>query len=433
MEKKNQIKKIIVNQHNVLPKCNFKSRQLELPLESGKIVVVSGVRRCGKTTVLKLTRNILLNKGIELHKILLINFDDERLLLKTEELDLILQAYQELYPQIELNECYFFFDEIQNVENWEKFVRRIYDNETQNIFISGSNSKQLGSEIATSLRGRTLQYELYPLNFSEYLDFLNIKKDYYGSKDNALIINSFNTYLKQGGFPETIGEDDEQQQFILNDYFQVLLFRDIIERYKLTRISALKYYIQKLIANLGKPFSINKIFNELKSQNIKIDKGYLYEILEYIEAVYLGFRLYKFDYSVVNREMSDKKIYMIDNGLMNAISWQFSDNYGKLLENVVFIWLKQKFRNNIYYYKDKVECDFVVFDRDRPKYCIQVSHDISEQKTRRREIKGLLVALNYFEIDKGYIITAEYEEELTINGKQIVIKPAYKVMIDNKI
>ncbi len=301
MEKKNQIKKIIANQHKKIAASNFKSRQLELPLETNKIIVVSGVRRCGKTTVLKLIRNVLLNKGVELHKILFINFDDERLLLKTGELDLILQAYQELYPQTELNECYLFFDEIQNIENWEKFVRRVYDNETQNIFITGSNSKQLGSEIATSLRGRTLQYELFPLNFGEYLDFLDIKKEYYASKDNALIVNAFHTYLKQGGFPETINKDNEQQQFILNNYYQVLLFRDIIERYKLTRISALKYYIQKLISNLGKPFSINKIFNELKSQRIKIDKAYLYEILEYIEAVYLGFRLYRFDYSVVKQ------------------------------------------------------------------------------------------------------------------------------------
>jgi uncharacterized protein len=433
MSTKKRIKDIIVNQHNRAAENDLFPRELKLPVNSGKIVVVSGIRRCGKTTVLKLTQNILLSGGIDRQKILFFNFDDERLMLKTEELDLILQAYRELYPELDLNESYFFFDEIQNIENWEKFVRRVYDNETKNIFISGSNSKLLGSEIATSLRGRTLQYELYPLNFAEYLSFSNINPQYYGDKNYADMQNAFNKYLKEGGFPETIGKNIEDREYILGDYFQVLLFRDIIERYKLTRITALKYYIQKLVANLGKPFSINKIYNELKSQGVRVDKEYLYEIMEYIEAVYLGFRLYKFDYAIVNREMSDKKMYLADNGLLNAISWQFSKDNGKLLENTVFVWLKQQAKSDLFYYSQTTECDFVVFDRDRPTHCIQVCYDISDTDTRKREIKGLIDALHYFKLDKGYIITAEHEEEFDMDGKRIYIRPAYKVFIDNKL
>jgi predicted AAA+ superfamily ATPase len=433
MDKKNRIKDIIINQHNKPAEINLLPRELKLPLNSGKIVVVSGIRRCGKTTVLKLTRNALLNSNIGKHKILFFNFDDERLILKTNELDVILQAYREIYPELDLGESYFFFDEIQNIENWEKFVRRVYDNETKNIFISGSNSKLLGSEIATSLRGRTMLYELYPLSFTEYLSFCNINTQYYGDKNYAAIQNAFNKYLKEGGFPETIGKNIEEREYILGDYFQVLLFRDIIERYKLTRIAALKYYIQKLVANLGKPFSINKIYNELKSQGTKVDKEYLYEILDYVEAVYLGFRLYKFDYAVVNREMSDKKMYLADNGLLNGISWQFSEDKGKLLENIVFVWLKQKAKNNLFYYSQTSECDFVVFDRDKATQCIQVSYDISEPETRKREITGLLKAMNYFKLQKGYIITAEQEENLIVDNKMIFIKPAYMVFIDNNI
>ncbi len=431
MERKNIIKSIIASQHNELSDFKLFDRDLKVPVGSGKIIVISGIRRCGKTSLLKLIHRQITVAGSPLRNTLFMNFDDERLALETKELDLILQSYRELYPDIDFAECHFFFDEIQNVGNWEKFIRRLYDTVSKNIFISGSNSKQLGSEITTSLRGRTLQYELYPLSFSEYLRFKGIRPNYYDNKNKALIINAFNKFLKEGGFPETVDRDAELRQRILNDYFQVLLFRDIIERYNVTRISALKFYIKKLIANLGKPFSINKIYHQLKSQGIRIDKDSLYSILEYIEAVYLGLRLYRFDYNVVNREMGDKKIYVIDNGLLNAISFQFSDNYGVLLENMVYIWLKRKFGTNMFYYSKKNECDFVVFDRDKVRLCIQVSYDVSDSETLKRELKGLAEAMDYFHTDNGVILTAEQEDVVVFNDKNIKIIPVYKAFIDD--
>jgi predicted AAA+ superfamily ATPase len=214
------------------------------------------------------------------------------------------------------------------------------------------------------------------------------------------------------------------------DYYQVLLFRDIVERYQVTRIHALKYFIQKLIANLTKPFSLNKIYNEFKSQGIKTSKDNLYEILGYIEAVYLGHRIYKFDYSVVNREMSDKKIYAIDNGLLNAISYQFSDNFGILLENMVSIYLRKQFNNNVFYFKHKGECDFIVFDRDQPIMAIQVCYDMSKGDTGNRELKGLLEAMNYFNLNSGLIITMYQEDSFTADGKNIQVKQAYKWVLE---
>ncbi len=433
MDRKKVIKEIIEQQHASDKVEKLFHRRLELPVDTQKIIVVSGVRRCGKTTLLKQTRNQIIKNKTPISKTLFFSFDDERLMLQIEELDLILQAYRELYPSLKMEECYFFFDEIQNIDNWDKFVRRVYDNETKNIFISGSNSKQLGSEIATSLRGRTLLYELFPLDFSEYLNFKNIPNNYKGDTQRALILNEFYLFLKQGGFPECISRTDEQRRQILSDYYQVLLFRDIVERYKVTRVFALKYFIQKLMSNLSTPFSLNKIYNELKSQGVKVSKDTLYEILEHIEAVYLGIRLYKFDYSIVNREMGDKKIYSIDNGLLNAISYQFSDNFGKLLENMVFIWLRQLYGNSLFYFKQKAECDFIVFDRDQPILAIQVCYELSNPDTRKREIKGLLEAMNYFKLDKGLIITADYEEEIEMENKFICMKPAYQLMIENKI
>jgi len=429
MDRKGTIKEIMEQQHTLRKGENLLPREMQLPINSGKICVVSGVRRCGKTALLKFTRNQLVDQGVPLINTVFLSFDDERMMLQVEELDFILQAYRELYPENDLSTCYFFFDEIQNIEHWEKFVRRVYDTETQHIFISGSNSKLLGSEIATSLRGRTLLHELYPLDFSEYLRFTNVKHEHKSAEQKALLLHAFSSFLKNGGFPETVGRTEDQRYQILSDYYQVLLFRDIVERYQVTRIHALKYFIQKLMSNLTKPFSLNKIYNELKSQGIKISKDTLYETLEYVEAVYLGLRIYKFDYSVVNREMGDKKMYAIDNGMLNAISYQFSDNWGSLLENAVAVYLKKTYGNQVFYYKQKSECDFIVFDRDQPILALQVSYSIRESDTRKRELKGLLEAMDYFQLTKGYIITMDQEEQFTHGEKDIEVLAAYKWML----
>lgn len=435
MDKKEVIKQIINRFHeSKLPK--LLTRNVELPLNSNKIISVIGARRCGKTYLLYDTIKKIIAGGTKLKNILFLNFEDERLQLQVHELDLIIQAWRELHEGADLTNHYFFFDEIQNIRGWEKFIRRIYDTETKNIFISGSNSAFLSSEIATSLRGRSLPFELFPFSFDEFLRFQNIDNNYYSEKNCAIILNEFKNYLKHGGFPETINLPIIQKTEILRSYFYVTLYKDLIERYQISSTHIIKYFIEKLADNLSKHFSINKIYNQLRSQGLKMDKNLLYQLIEYIENVYLAFPIQRYDYSFSVRSKSDKKSYFIDNGLLNILTHNFSDNLGKLLENAIYIFLKTNYgniyENNIFYYKDKTECDFVVFDRDKPKYCIQVSYDISQAETRTREIKGLVAALEHFKLNQGYIITAEHEEELTVNDKKIIIKPAYKLMIDNE-
>jgi len=252
-----------------------------------------------------------------------------------------------------------------------------------------------------------------------------------------LIINKFNSYLYQGGFPETVDLLYREQAELLRTYFYVMLYKDLIERYKISSVTVLKFFIGKLADNLTKPFSLNKIYNELHSQGFKLDKNSLYELIEYFENIYLSFKTLKFDNSFASRSRADKKAYFIDNGLVNILTNRFSEDKGKLLENAVFLFLRNKygdlFNDTIFYYKNGKECDFVVFDRDKPSYCIQVCYDISQSATKEREIAGLLSALKYFNMETGYIITAEQEENLFIENKQIFIKPAYKIMIDNEI
>lgn len=423
--KKKQLLKQIIRDFHLSENFDVKPRNIQPPIDTKKIITLIGVRRCGKTSIFYHMINQLIGK-IEKTKILFLNFEDERFELNSDELDLILQAYMELYPSYKLSECYFFFDEIQNIPNWEKFIRRMYDTISKNIFITGSNSKLLSSEIATSLRGRTLNFEIFPLSFKEYLSFKDIEVDFYSSKSLAFIKNAQESFLKNGSFPETLFLEEIYANKTLQEYFNVLLYKDLAERYNITNTVALKFFLKRIISSSTKQISINKIFNELKSSGIKIGKNTLYEFLEYVQNIYLALTLQKYDNSSINKELGEKKIYSIDIGLNNATEFRFSDDIGKSLENAVFLELKRK-EFDIYYYRtSKSECDFLVFDKNTISDVIQVTFDMSDENTKSREIKGLIEACKNFDLKSGTIITFDSEDELIENGIKIKIIPFYK-------
>ena len=410
------------------------SRNIVLPVGSRKIVSLVGARRCGKTYLIFDTIKRLVNNGTPIENIMYLNFEDERMSFEIHELDLIIQSWRELHNGDVSTDHYFFFDEIQNINGWEKFVRRIYDAETLNIFITGSNSAFLSTEIATSLRGRTLTFEVFPFDFNEFLRYKDIEPDYYEPKNRAKILNEFKNFIRNGSFPETIGKSRFERNEILRTYYYVMLYKDLIERYNISSISVVKKFIEKLADNLTKSFSVNKVYNVLRSMGLSMDKNLLYDLIVYIENIYLAFKIQRYDYSLAARNRYDKKSYFIDNGLAGIITHQFSENKGQLLENAVFVFIRQKlgniYDNNIFYFKEKYECDFVVFEKDAATHCIQVSYDISEDKTREREIRGLIEALDFFKLEKGYIITAENEEEIVLDNKKISVIPAFKVFLD---
>jgi predicted AAA+ superfamily ATPase len=367
-----------------------------------------------------------LSTNIDKTKILFLNFEDERLGLEVNELDLILQSFSELYPEQNLNECYFFFDEIQNITGWEKFTRRVYDSISKNIFITGSNSKLLSSEIATSLRGRTLSYEVYPLSFSEYLSFKGIEVDLYSSKSIAHVKNAQEIYLKDGAFPETLFLEEQYQNQTLQEYFNVLLYKDLAERYNITNTVALKFFLKRIIASTTKQISINKIYNELKSAGIKIGKNTLYNFLDYVQNIYLALTLRRYDNSLVNKELGERKIYSIDIGLNNATEFKFSDNIGKSLENAIFLELKRNYKEIFYYRNSSSECDFIVHEKNSITQAIQVTYDMSDEDTKNREIKGLISACKNFNLLNGTIISYDSEDEFLYDGIKINIIPFYK-------
>lgn len=399
-------------------------RKLSINFDLPIIVTLVGARRSGKTCLLYQTMSQLVEKGVKREDIIFLNFEDERLTLDVHQLDLILQAYTELYTDKKLSDCWFFFDEIQNVDGWEKFIRRIFDNYSKHVFITGSNAKLLSTEIADSLRGRTLTYEVYPLSFAEYLRFRGVEYNLIHPLKKAKVINHALQFIKQGGFPELINFDNEERIKILQSYFNTMIFRDIVERYKISDVQLLKFFIKKLFANIGKPLSINKIYNEIRSMGYKVSNNYLYEFEQYCYNVFLSISVPKFDFSEIKQAKSDKKLYAIDTGLLSSVEFSLSENRGKLLENAVLLELI-KSGVEVFYYKGKFECDFVIKNRNSLQ-ALQVSWEVESMKTQNREFRALLEVCHILHLTGAQIITFDQKQILNIDNTEIQLIPFYE-------
>lgn len=290
----------------------------------------------------------------------------------------------------------------------------------------------LGEEIATSLRGRTLKYEVSTLSFKEFLRFKNFvyetPADFYNPEKKAKIKKYFEEYMIYGGFPEILFLEKDLKIKTLQEYFEVMLYKDLVERYNINDLFVLKYFLKRLIENSTKLVSVNKIFNELKSEGFKIGKDTLYKYLDYSENSHIIKLLKKHYISLHKRELGEKKIYPVDNGLITSLNFLGIENYGKLLENVLFHKLSIKSKE-IYYYREKKECDFIIFENKKPSL-IQVSYSLDDDKTLKREIGGLADACRYFKVDKADIITFDDYKELQLQTDNLTINvtPAWQFL-----
>jgi len=422
MEKKEIIKSLIREfHHRLLPR--YTPREIAIPLNVAKIVTLIGSRRSGKTFLLYQLIDQLLRET-DKTGLIFINFEDERLDLAAWEADLILQAYHELYPGRDMASCYFFFDEIQNLPGWERFVRRLYDTVSHHIFLTGSNARMLSSEISTSLRGRSISYEIFPLSFREYLIFRKIPVDFYVPETKGAIYNALESYLEFGGFPELVSVADEDVRYrILQEYFEVMLFRDLVERYEIKNIIALKFFIKHLFSSATKQVSIHRIYNDLKSAGIRIGKNSLYGFLEQAEAIFLVQTLKKYSPKVSVQEFGERKIFIIDNGLLNSVVFKFSSDRGKAMEQVVF-WELRRRGMQFFFLKNGYECDFVAISGSgRITNVIQVCSDLSDPLTLSREVKGISKTCKRSGVSQGTIITYDQQNKIEEDGLIIDLVP----------
>jgi predicted AAA+ superfamily ATPase len=400
-------------------------RDIDFPLESNKIIAFTGVRRSGKTHVMYYAIKKLKEK-VSHKNIVFINFEDDRIFpLTLNDLGTLPEAYYELFPENKNEKVYFFFDEVQVVENWEKFIRRLYDTENCQIFISGSSSKLLSSEIATSLRGRTLTFEVFPLSFKEYLNFSGINADPpFSSKSKATINHYLQRYLQYGGFPELIYSEERFVKQILQEYLDMIIYKDLIERYSVNNHYLLKYLVKYCMLNIGTLLSYNKLFNELKSRGLQISKNTLYNYIQYLEETYAVFSvpLYSRSYSEVSK--NPKKIYSIDVGFKTAIG--ISEDIGHKYENIVFLHLRRKSKN-IYYWKLNKEVDFILNDDELQ--IINVTYDLSDPKTYEREMSGLEEAMLKTKKDKSLLINLDKKDIVKTGSGTIQVIPLWEWLL----
>jgi len=407
-------------------KEKFKSLQ-------GKATVILGMRRTGKTFYCYQQMQALLSKGITLDRILYLNFEDDRLLeFYAESFQTILDVYFTKFPDNRDRTCYFFFDEIQRIKHWELFVRRLLDTEDIQICITGSSSKLLSSEIATSLRGRGISTEIFPYSFSEFIDkqevFAKLPTSF-GSKTATKLRKAVGEYLKIGGFPEVQHLDNVFRNEILQGYVDSVLLKDVVERYQVSNALVLKHLVHHVMHASGSKFSINKFYNTLKSQSIKCTKNKLYEYLDYLVEAYLFYRVPIHSRSEKARLINPAKIYTIDTGLLTAMSFRNSTDSGPLLENIVFIHLRRQGYELEYVSPKKGgETDFFARHPLTGEIkLIQVCWDMADTKTSDRELKGLINAMTELAINHATIVT--WDDEYELSDEDITIVPVWKWLI----
>ncbi len=410
-------------------------RDIHIPLLQSKADAIIGVRRSGKTWLLFQKIKELLKSGVSLHSILYMNFEDERILpLSSKELDTLLKTYYYLYPDITNKKKYFFLDEIQNIYNWEKFVRRLMEEENGNVVLTGSSAKLLSKEIATTLRGRSLTTEIYPLSFREFLRFKNIDLSFplkFDTSLKAILMKYFKEYMLIGGFPEVQNYSDFIRIKTLQEYTSSIVLRDVAERWGLKNLSVLRIIVKNLINNPATLFSINKLFNHIKSLGIKTDKNFVYEAVERLEDAFFLFLVKKHSQSEKAKQVNPSKIYLIDQGLVVANLKKPKPDFGRLLENIVFLHLKRSNLEIEYYRSKKSEVDFIVYDPiTKANSIIQVSLSIENKKTLERELTGLKEAMEKSANLCSYLLVNEdREDEIQCGNKKIKIIPVWKFLL----
>ena len=432
--RKDVIKSLIAIKQSEIP-FDVIGRDIALPLNRKKIITVPGVRRCGKSTLMEIAINELVESGVSVERILWLGFDDERLKnMTSDELDDVIVSYMEMYPDILIKDVYMFFDEIQLIKDWEYFVLRVYKSYCKNIFVCGSNATMLSTELSSALRGYPLEYETYPLSFNEYCRFRGIPTKGFLEQDKARLRTAFEAYNMESAFPEIVLTSSKSEQIkLLQGYFDTMLLKDLVEHYRISNIGVVRYFVKRIMANLTKPTSINAIYKDIKSQGLKVSKDDLYLWANYICDIFMFIRISRYDRSLIKEQKSLDKYYCIDNGLRGAVLMPQSNDNGKGLENVVLLQLNRikQPSDKITYYQGEKECDFVLQRNESVIQLFQVTWDMTDENTREREVNGILEASQITGCDKLFIITKEEECLIEVEGKQIQVLPAWKWLLSS--
>nr|WP_321496800.1 ATP-binding protein [uncultured Methanolobus sp.] len=382
---------------------------------SDLITIVAGLRRVGKSTLMNEIRKD------HLHESYFVNFDDERFFDFTIE---DFQTMKELLIELYGERNVYFFDEIQNIRGWERFVRRLHDN-GKKVYVTGSNASMLSREMGTHLTGRHLSYSLYPYSFKEFLRFKKYElpiPEVLTTVEKSTLKRHFNEYIEAGGIPEFVKNRDE---LYVKTLYENIIYRDIIARYNLKDEKALKTTAYFAASNIAKEISYNNVRKLTGFSSATTIKEYF----EYLENSYLAYLLPRYSTSLKTQVYSNKKVYFIDTPIAKILGFRTSEDYGRILENMVFMELKRR-NLEIYYHRENKECDFVIRNGYNIAEAIQVTQSLGNPDTRKREIEGLFDALETYNLSEGLILTDDTEDKIEIDDKQIIVKPVWKWMLE---
>ena len=418
---------------------NYKDESIERPfylknlkdfIATGEIVTIKGVRRSGKSTIILQFIKKVLNKKIPSKNTLIVNFEDPRF--RNLSLDLLNKIYEiyleELLPE---GTQYVVLDEVQEIEGWEKFARFLSEAKKSHLFITGSSSKLLSEEYATLLSGRHIDLDIFPLSFKEFLFFkgLNPQAEIEKIKSRHKIKNLLKQYIEFGGFPKVVLVRESEKRIILEGYFRDILLKDVQRRFKIRETAKLEELAKYYLTNVSTIQPFNRVKNVVGLSLDSIER-----FSHYFSIAGLFFFIPKFSYSSKEQILNPKKVYAIDTGIRNVISFRFSRDLGRLIENIVLVELKRR-NYEIFYWKSsrQKEVDFVIKNKLDVKQLIQVCFNIDNQQTKKREIESLIEASQYTKCNNLLVITDDYKSEEKIEKTKIKFIPLWKWLLEDKI
>lgn len=421
--------------------------ELLKPARSNLVNVLVGVRRCGKTYRLYQEMHKILEAGYDLHSILYFNFEDERLKpYDVSILEDVIETYYTMNPWAKTEGAFFFFDEIQEIPDWGIFMRRMVDTQVATIYVTGSSSKMLSTQVASEFRGRALSREIFPMSFSEFVRFHNYDTDFLEDDRNrggetletrAKLRHALGRYLEKGGFIATQNLDNSDATQLLQEYANRTVNYDVMERYNVKNPRAASLFLSRCLASSGRELSITKTYNDFKSRQITMGRETLSQLLAYYEESYLLFAVKNYSVALADNARSSAKIYAADPSLFGAFSPAPTSDEGQRLETAVFNKLLRErpsmrqgaiSRTFVGEGSQRQEIDFVVGDALalEPVKLVQVSADLTDSSTRKREVRALETAMPQFAVEESWIVTKDEECELKTASGTIHIVPAWK-------
>ena len=402
------------------------AKELQRLSETEQVVAIMGIRRSGKSTIMRQYIKYLIEKGVKPNNILYVNFEDLRF--REFDLNLLDQIYEIYLERLKPGPMPFIFlDEVQKIKDWERFARTMHELRKARIFVSGSNAKLLSGNLASVLTGRHLDIEVFPLDFKEFLFFNSVeaKNELDALAQKYKIKSLFEQYLEYGGFPLVALKESKKE--ILQTYFEDIINKDVVENYKIENVLKVKALAKFYLTNIGRRVSFN---NLAKTFGLSLDSVERYSY--YLQEAYLAFFIKKFSYSVKEQEKTRAVVYCIDNGLRNLMSFKFSIDYGWLYQNIVANALIKEFgKENIFYWMNdtKEECDFVVKEKMKVRQLIQVCYSLENTETKEREMKSLLKASKELKCNNLIVINENKESEEKFEGKKIKFVTIWKWLL----